>query len=114
MKSFDKLKTKLAELFQLDQADLDFGIYRIMNARRDEITRFLEHDLLPQVREAFKEYESADKVGLKTELEKAEKGARDLGVDPNDVPKVRELREKYETMAVDITAMENEVHDQPV
>jgi hypothetical protein len=31
MKSFDKLKTKLAELFQLDQADLDFGIYRIMD-----------------------------------------------------------------------------------
>ena len=25
MNSFEKLKTKLAELFQLDQADLDFG-----------------------------------------------------------------------------------------
>jgi len=48
MNCFDKLKTELAELFQLDQADLDFGIYRIMNARRDEITRFLERDLLPQ------------------------------------------------------------------
>jgi len=61
MKSFDKLKAKLAELFQLDQADLDFGIYRIMNAKREEITRFLEHDLLPQVREAFAQYKSGDK-----------------------------------------------------
>ena len=34
MKSFNKLKTKLSELFQLDQADLDFGIYRIMNDRQ--------------------------------------------------------------------------------
>ena len=30
----DKLRRLLAELFQLDQADLDFGIYRIMNAKR--------------------------------------------------------------------------------
>jgi adenine-specific DNA-methyltransferase len=33
----------------LDQADLDFGIYRIMNQKRDEVVRFLDKDLLPQV-----------------------------------------------------------------
>ena len=111
MNSFEKLKTKLAELFQLDQADLDFGIYRIMNARRDEINRFLERDLLPQVREAFEQYESADKVVLIRELEEAEKQASDLGVEPDSVPKVKELRAKYETSSVDITALENEVYD---
>jgi adenine-specific DNA-methyltransferase len=57
MKSFNKLKLKLSELFQLDQADLDFGIYRVMNARRDEVKRFLESDLFPQVREAFTSWE---------------------------------------------------------
>ncbi len=67
MKSFEKLKTKLAELFQLDQADLDFGIYRIMNARRDEINLFLEKNLLPQVREAFGEYKSSDKAKIQEE-----------------------------------------------
>ena len=61
MKSFEKLKVKFAEFFQLDQADLDFGIYRIMNARRDEINRFLASDLLPQVREAFGEFMSKRK-----------------------------------------------------
>jgi len=111
MKSFDKLKAKLAELFQLDQADLDFGIYRIMNARREEIIRFLEHELLPQVREAFKEYESADKANLKRELERAENDARKLGVDPDSVPKVKELRAKYESADVDIAALEAEVYD---
>jgi hypothetical protein len=41
-----KLMDKLAEMFQFDQADLDFGIYRIMNYKRDEIKRFLEEDLM--------------------------------------------------------------------
>jgi adenine-specific DNA-methyltransferase len=40
--SYEKLSALLKELFQLDQADLDFGIYRIMNQRRDEINRFLD------------------------------------------------------------------------
>ena len=70
MNSFVKLKTKLAELFQLEQADLDFGIYRIMNARREEINRFLERDLLPRVQEAFKQYQSADKATLKQEFDR--------------------------------------------
>ena len=48
-----RLKALLAELFMFDQADLDFGIYRIMNLRREEIRRFLDEDLLPQVREAL-------------------------------------------------------------
>ena len=36
-----KFKKLLSELFMLDRADLDFGIYRIMNSKREEITRSL-------------------------------------------------------------------------
>ena len=32
------LISKLQEMFQMDQADLDSGIYRIMKAKRDEIS----------------------------------------------------------------------------
>ena len=46
---FDRLQTLLAELFQLDQADLDFGIYRIMNQKRTVIDQFIEKDLLDAV-----------------------------------------------------------------
>lgn len=46
---FKKLVAKLRELFELDKADLDFGIYRVLRARRDEIDRFLREELLPQV-----------------------------------------------------------------
>jgi len=111
MNSFEKLKTKLAELFQLDQADLDFGIYRIMNARRDEISRFLESDLLPQVRKAFGEYKSSDKAEIQKELDKVVAGVKAAGMDPEQAPKVKELRARLAEEAVDITALENEVYD---
>ena len=33
---YEKLKTLLKELFQLDQPDLDFGLYRVMHAKSAE------------------------------------------------------------------------------
>ena len=36
---FEKLKTLLKELFQLDQPDLDFGFYRVMHAKSAEVTQ---------------------------------------------------------------------------
>jgi len=107
--NLNKLKKLLAELFQLDQADLDFGIYRIMNTKRDEITHFLDSDLLPQVQEAFQEYRSADRVTLQAQLDEAVEQARKLGADPETLPRVKELREKL-AGAVDVTALENEVY----
>jgi len=111
MDSYKKLRGKLAELFQLDQADLDFGIYRIMNSRRDDIMQFLDHDLLPQVKAAFNQYRSADRATLKQRLDEAEQQARVLGMDPDAVPRVSELRGEYATSTVDITALENDVYD---
>jgi adenine-specific DNA-methyltransferase len=35
-----KLKDLLRELFQFDSADLDFGIYAILNQRREQIEQF--------------------------------------------------------------------------
>jgi adenine-specific DNA-methyltransferase len=107
--NLNKLKKLLAELFQLDQADLDFGIYRIMNAKRDEITRFLDNDLLPQVQEAFREYRSADRVTLQAQLDEAIEQAKKLGADTETLPRVKELREML-AGAVDVTALENEVY----
>ena len=59
---FDHLVALLKELFQLDKPDLDFGFYRIMHAKADEVTQFLERDLLPKVKKAFSQYESADRA----------------------------------------------------
>jgi len=40
-----KFQQLLRELFQFDCADLDFGIYRIMNHKRDVIEKFITKDL---------------------------------------------------------------------
>ena len=40
-----KFQQLLRELFQFDCADLDFGIYRIMNYKRDVIEKFITQDL---------------------------------------------------------------------
>jgi adenine-specific DNA-methyltransferase len=106
----EKLKGKLSELFQLDQTDLDFGIYRIMNAKRVEITRFLEKDLLPQVKQAFKEYKPSDKAEIQKELEKVIEGIKAADMDPEQSPKVKELRARLNEEAVDLTAVENDVY----
>jgi len=107
--NFEKLQKLLEELFQLDQADLDFGIYRIMNQKRDEVVRFLEKDLLPQVKDAFGQYRSADKVALQKQLDAAIEQAKGLGVDPETTTKVQELRQQLADSAVDVNALENEV-----
>lgn len=41
----EKFQALLRELFQFDNADLDFGIYRILNHKRDVIERFITEDL---------------------------------------------------------------------
>ncbi|MFC2020724.1 DNA methyltransferase [Chloroflexota bacterium] len=45
----EKLQQLLRELFQFGSADLDFGIYRIMNFKRDAIERFIKEDLIEAV-----------------------------------------------------------------
>ncbi|MFN3533753.1 MAG: hypothetical protein ACK41Q_14840, partial [Candidatus Brocadia sp.] len=41
----EKFQTLLRELFEFDCADLDFGIYRIMNYKRQVIERFITQGL---------------------------------------------------------------------
>lgn len=41
----EKFQRLLRELFQFDSTDLDFGIYRIMNYKRDAVEKFIAEDL---------------------------------------------------------------------
>ena len=53
MASLDELVAKLKEIFQTDRADLDFGIYRILNSRSEEINHYLGRTLPAQVKTAL-------------------------------------------------------------
>ncbi len=59
--SRDKLKSLLRDLFQLDtSSDLDFGIYRIMNHKKEDIEEFIEKDLIEEIEKQFKQFETCN------------------------------------------------------
>ena len=43
----------LNQMFEMDKSDLDFGIYRILNIRRDEIQKFFREGLPKQITETL-------------------------------------------------------------
>lgn len=96
-------------MFQLDQPDLDFGIYRIMNQKREEVTDFLNNRLLKQVKDTLSQAAGADRDKLKKELDQKEYTLREMGVDPTTNDKWQELQAEYQT-AASPEAMENEVY----
>ena len=100
----ERLKTLLREMFQLDRGDLDFGLYRIMNMKAAEVSRFLDEDLLPQVAEKLDLTSAEARARLETEIEEAVAAARRLRVNPDDAPAVGALRARLAEMRKDAAA----------
>ncbi|MCW9699109.1 MULTISPECIES: restriction endonuclease subunit M [unclassified Avibacterium] len=98
MLHLQKLTQKLQEIFQTDRADLDFGIYRILNSRRDKINKYLTSTLPKKVEEAFKAVNQDAITSLEHELGEAVKQAKALGVDADTLPKVQEIQDKLAQM----------------
>ena len=63
-KQLTRLTGLLKDLFQLDQPELDFGLYKIMHAKSVQITQFLENDLLKEIDAAFGARDSASSEQL--------------------------------------------------
>lgn len=55
MSHYATLNQKLQQMFQINRPDLDFGVYRILNARRDEISDYLNHRLKTKVEQYLSE-----------------------------------------------------------
>lgn len=102
---YDRLIKILKELFQLDQADLDFGIYRIMNQKRDEVTDFLENRLIGQVEKTLKEAYDKDRESIEQELKKLKKTLHDAGVEPETSEKYQHLQGQL--LNADTTDLQN-------
>ena len=64
-----KLQSLLRKLFQFESADLDFGIYRIMNRKRDVIEKFIDKDLIASVDTEFGKISATTKESAKKELD---------------------------------------------
>lgn len=107
--NFEKLKAKLRELFELDKADLDFGIYRVLRQRHTEIAEFLDKHLEKTVRTALTDHAGMQNVQLKADLAKAESAAAAAGISPEQSPKVLALRDQL-AKGSDLEAIADEVY----
>lgn len=96
---YNSFVSKLQEIFMMDHAELDFGIYRIMNFKRKEINDFLTNKLLPQVETELKKSLQVDSADIKEELDKAIAACIDNGFNPDESKKVQELRAKLASSA---------------
>ena len=94
MSKYNELVTKLREIFQIDRPELDFGIYRILNARAGEINQYLEQRLPEKVKQALTAGTAAQQAQVAQELKDKEAQYQADGIDPATVPKVQELRQK--------------------
>lgn len=101
-----KLKDKLKELFQFklsaeddfqfDSSELDFGIYRIMNYKREEIENFIENDLIKKVEKEFKKYRMQNQQELLEKIEEKKKEIKKLEEELGEkILKNGEIEEKF-------------------
>lgn len=106
---FEAFKKTLKKVFMLDQAELDFGIYRIMNQKRNDIEKYLNENLKAQVVEILEKNKSSQVTDLENELKETVKAAEKFGMLPDDMPKVKELKAKIAASG-NTEELENEVY----
>ncbi|HHQ69474.1 MAG TPA: site-specific DNA-methyltransferase [Halothiobacillaceae bacterium] len=106
-----RLLKKLSELFQLDQPDLDFGFYRIMHAKAQEVQDFISTDLLKIVADAFGDVDEARKAELQAAYEKAIETAKGFGVpNPEETEPVKKAKAALDAVK-DTASAEADVYD---
>jgi adenine-specific DNA-methyltransferase len=109
-----KLMNILREMFQFDQADLDFGIYRIMRMRRDEINRFIEEELPAKITEELQKLSQLESAGAIAQIEKRIEDikASDLS-DATKKAAIAEYEEKRKVVSggFSITSIESDVYN---
>ena len=92
---YESFKKKLEEIFMMDHAELDFGIYRIMNQKRNDIQRFLDLELLPQVKQVLEGNNGG-------EADKAKKRMAEItasvGGNIEVLPKGTPMRDEYDKL----------------
>lgn len=109
MSKYDDLVRKLKEIFQIDRPELDFGVYRILNARAQEVGDYLENGLKNKVTQSLAESGAGNLEALQKELTEKEAQYRADGLDPDNVPKVKELKQRISELGAGSADHENAV-----
>ena len=110
----NRLIERLREIFEIDKADLDFGIYRIMNIRKKEIEKFLSEGLPKRVQETLAPF-AADTTEIEKRILEIEKQLGDgaaIAALPQAIPMVKEYADLKTQLAkgVDLSGLEADVY----
>ena len=110
---YESFKKKLEEIFMMDHAELDFGIYRIMNQKRNDIQRFLDLELLPQVKQVLEGNNGGQADKAKKRMAEIEQmfAGMDIETLPDSNPNVAEYQKLKAQFAqsADTESMQAEV-----
>ena len=93
----DKLKkfqSLIKEIFQFEASDLDFGIYRILNYKRDRIEKFIQEDLKNKVETAFAKHKDERLTNIEQRFEKVRQNVIEA-FGQNAFTPTGELKEKF-------------------
>lgn len=94
MRSIEKFQDLLKKLFQFEASDLDFGIYRILNYKRDRIEKFIQEDLVNKVEEAFAKHKDEILININQSFEEVkQKVIENLGTQA--FTPIGELKEEF-------------------
>lgn len=96
MNNYNQLKEVLNDIFELNKADLDFGIYRIINQKRKQVNEFIEKQLPEDIKKALSETQSSDKTEVENELKTLRKNLDDAGIVAEESPKYKLLKERLQ------------------
>ena len=105
----------LNQIFEMDKSDLDFGIYRILNIRRDEIQKFFKEGLPKQIKETLAPFAQGNKDELRQKIADIEAqcgGADNVAILPDSMP----MKQQYNSLkaqlqqGTDLSALESDVY----
>ena len=105
----------LNQMFEMDKSDLDFGIYRILRVRRDEIQKFFKEGLPKQIKETLTPFAQGNKDELRQKIADIEAqcgGADNVAMLPDSMP----MKQQYNSLkaqlqqGTDLSALESDVY----
>ncbi|MBN8569616.1 MAG: site-specific DNA-methyltransferase [Ignavibacteria bacterium] len=108
MNNYNQLKEVLNDIFELNKADLDFGIYRIINQKRQQVNEFIEKQLPEDIKQALSETQSSDKPEIEKEIKEFEKNSEKFKFDLSTNEDYLRLKERLK-LAENTDILEQEV-----
>ena len=120
---FNKVRELLRKIFQFEDSDLDFGIYRIMNLKKKEIEKFIDKDLKEEIEKEFSNLISSKEANLGDERDKLKDQIKNtFGDDINSIvenPQFKEIPlikrfleiEAQLKQEVEIESKEDQIYD---